>query len=139
MTKQKIQRYMLFWFYTLFSLVIPCILIIERFGLFKEVGAEQLTFGGILIIIICLFYFRKHIAQAIDNMPPCTVKYVCVGIKELSPLIIMYVAFLFIKLSMENITFIMLWSCISNAVALIFRTFHLKLVEEQKQLEKTNN
>lgn len=130
--KSKATRFLLFWCYTFFALVIPCILIIERFGLFKNPGAVNFAFGGILVLIITLFYFRRHLSKAIDNMQSCTFKYVCVGIRELSPLLIMYVAFLLIKLSMDNITFIMLWSCISNAIALVFRTYHLKLVEEQK-------
>ena len=134
--KAKLGRFTLFWLYTIFALVIPCILIVERFGLFKNPTAVNFAFGGILVIIISLFYFRKHLSQAIDNMPSCTFKYICVGGRELSPLIIMYVAFLLIKLSMDNITFVMLWSCISNAFALIFRTYHLKLVEEQKPENK---
>jgi hypothetical protein len=130
--KRKLLRYLIFWLYTLFALGIPCILVVERYGLFKDAGARQWGFGLIVVLILCLFYFRKHVSLAIENMPSCTFKYICVGIRELSPLIIMYVAFLFVKLSMDNITFIMLWSCISNAFALLFRTFHLKLVDEQK-------
>lgn len=128
--KKRLLQYLYFWLYTTFALFIPIYLIIERYGFLdtQTPSGYKWASGLIIGVILSIFYFRKHLGQAIDNLPNCTMKYVLVGVKELSPLIAVYIAFLAINLQMDNITFIMKWSCISNGVSLLFRTLHLRQI-----------
>jgi hypothetical protein len=136
-TKRKVLQYCLFWLYTLFALGIPIILIIDTYGLFEQDnGGIKIMTGGILIGVLLLFYFRKHIKEAVNNMEEGFLKYTFIAIRELMPLIIIYVVFLVTSIQFENITFILKWSCISNAVALGIRAYHLYIVEQNKLLRK---
>ena len=137
MFKRRIKQYSLFLGYTILALVIPIILIIEKFGLFKgETDANGWLFGGVLSIIIILFYVRKHLVKGIENLPPCNVKYFLQGVRELTPLIIIYVSVGLFQLQMTNLVFIIKWSVVSNAGALWLRTLHLKEVDRVIKLEK---
>lgn len=132
--KKRLLQYLYFWLYTIFALFIPIYLIIERYGFIDSqtpVG-YKIASGVIIGGIVGLFYFRKHLGQFIDNLPSSTFKWVLVSIKELSPLIIVYVAFIAVNLQMENLIFIVKWSIISNAVGLAFRTLHLRKIELNK-------
>lgn len=150
MKKRRFIQYLYFWLYTIFALIVPLCLIIDRYGFVdKETPSGYKWSAGLIIsIFIAIFYFRKHLARAIDNMCPCLVKYIFTGIKELAPLIAVYIIFLFINLQMDNLVFIMQWSCVSNALALVFRTLHLRQIdyniktdkiEEQNENNNSNN
>lgn len=137
MFKRRIKQYSLFLGYTVFALIVPIVLIIEKFGLLRgETDANGWLFGGILSIIIILFYLRKHLSKGIENLPPCTTKYFLQGVKELTPLLILYVAFALVQLQMTNLVFIIKWSVVSNAGALWLRTLHLKEVARVIKLER---
>ena len=55
MFKKRLIQYSLFWLYTVLSLIIPCYLMIEKYGIFKEPNAKKLTFCAIFVIILCFF------------------------------------------------------------------------------------
>lgn len=138
--KQRIKQYFYFWLYTIFSLIIPSLLVIERFGFTTgETREVRWLFGGTLVVIMSLFYFRKHLGKAINNLPPTTFKFLLVSIKELMPLIIMYASFFLMTLQFENILFIIKWSIISNSLALVIRTIHLKEVEKNNIIQQKKN
>ncbi len=121
------KRYLFFWLYTIFAVGIPVILIAEVYG-FLEKNTSAYTYGAGLIIIavLLLFYFRKHLGKYVDNMESSLTKHFIIATRELMPLIIIYLAFAFTYLQFESITFILKWSCLSNAIALGFRALHLR-------------
>ena len=130
----KKKRYLFFWLYTFLAVGVPAILIAQTYGfLEKNTSLYQIGTGFILVCVILLFYFRKHIGEMVVNMEPSMLKHLLTAVKELMPLIIIYFVFAVTTFQFENITFILKWSCISNAFALGFRALHLKEVENNKQ------
>ena len=132
---KKAQRYIAFWLYTIFALVIPCILVLERFNFFQHPSKYNLGIGAVIIICFIAFYFRHHIGQWIEDMDDGIVKYAFKAVKELSPLLIAYAIFAFLSVQFVNVAFIMKWSCISNAIALGIRVWHLDCVHKCKHPE----
>ena len=138
----KAQRYTAFWLYTIFALVIPCVLVLERFNFFSHPTKYNLGIGAVIIICFVAFYFRHHLASWIEELDPCLLKYFLQAVKELAPLLIAYAIFAFLKVQFINIAFIMKWSCLSNGIALGIRVWHLNCVEKDKhpkEVEESGN
>lgn len=131
MWKKRLLQFSLFWLYTIFSLVLPCVLLIEKYGLFKQdAGGEKIAFGLLFSIILALFYFRKHISKFIDGMTPCALKSILVATREMVPLILLYGAFFGAKYLIvnqaETALFIVEWTCAFNIIGYIIRVVHLR-------------
>lgn len=138
----KAQRYTAFWLYTIFALVIPCILVLERFNFFSHPTKYSLGIGAVIIICFVAFYFRHHLASWIEGLEPCLFKWGLQAVRELAPLLIAYAIFAFLKVQFINVAFIMKWACISNLIALGIRIWHLKCVEAEKhpkEVEESGN
>lgn len=137
MWKKRLLQYSLFWLYTIFSIGIPILLIVEKYKLFKEFNGMKLTVVCIFVILLLLFYFRKHISQFIDNMPVSTVKSIFVATREMIPLIVFFGAFygakLLITKEANDILFIVEWTFIFNILAYIIRIIHLRYRDKVKE------
>lgn len=135
MWKKRLLQYALFWVYTIFALVIPCILVIEKYELFRpNTTGRSVAVGLIFAVVFSLFYFRKHLSKAVDGMMPCAMKSILVATREMIPLIMLYVACVITKMEIKNLEFIVLWSGVSNLIAYGIRIVHLryrdKVIEE---------
>ena len=133
----KSQRYTAFWLYTIFALIIPILLVLEKFNFFSDPKGKSLGLGAIIILFLVVFYFRKHITLWIDEMDDCIVKFIFKAIRELSPLLICYGVFAFMSIQFVNITFIMKWSCVSNLIAIFIRVWHLNCIKECNLLKES--
>lgn len=133
--KKRLLQYLYFWLYTIFALFVPIALIVERYGFLdnETPSSYKIATGVVLSLVVSIFYFRKHIGGFIENLPSSIVKYILIGVRELAPLITIYIVFLFVNYQMESLVYIMKYSCISNAVALGFRTLHLKQIDLIKE------
>lgn len=129
------QRYTAFWLYTIFALIIPVMLVLEKFDFFSDPSGKQFGMGAIIILCLVAFYFRHHISHWVDEMQDCMFKYIAKAIKELMPLLIVYAVFAFLSIQFVNISFILKWSCVSNIIAIVIRVWHLKCLSEIKKEE----
>ena len=129
------QRYTAVWLYTIFALIIPVMLVLEKFDFFSNPSGKQFGMGAIIILCLVAFYFRHHISQWVEEMQDCMLKYIAKAIKELMPLLIVYAVFAFLSIQFVNISFILKWSCVSNIIAIIIRVWHLKCLSEIKKEE----
>ena len=130
MWKKRLLQFSLFWLYTIFSLLLPCLLLIEKYGLFKhDAGGEKIAFGLLFSIVLAFFYFRKHISKFIDGMNPCALKSILVATREMIPLILLYGAFFGAKYLIvnqaETALFVVEWTCVFNVIGYIIRMIHL--------------
>ena len=57
MVKKRLIQYSLFWLYTAFSLLLPCILLLETYGVYKYPSAKKFTFCFIFVVFLLVFYF----------------------------------------------------------------------------------
>lgn len=130
MWKKRLIQFSLFWLYTIFSLGIPVLLIVEKYKLFTEFNGIKFTIVGIFTALLCLFYFRKHISAFIDGMPVSTFKSICVATREMLPLILFFGAFygakFLITKEKDDILFIVEWTFIFNIIGYIIRILHLR-------------
>lgn len=137
MFKKRLLQYALFWLYTLFALVLPCAMLIEKYGIVTEPSAKKITFCGFFIIILALFYFRKHLGKLIDSMTPCWFKSVLMATREVMPLIIIFVAFYgcyyLLENQIESMLYIIKWTCIFNVIAYFIRIVHLRYADRVKE------
>lgn len=137
MFKKRLIQYSLFWLYTVLSLIIPCYLMIEKYGIFKEPNAKKLTFCAIFVIILCFFYFRKHLSKAIDNLTPCFLKSTLMATREIIPLVLIFISFYGCYYLLENnattMLFIIKWTCILNIIAYFVRIIHLRYCDKVKE------
>lgn len=137
MWKKRLLQFSLFWLYTVFALVLPCIVLLDTYGMFKEPSPKKITFCLIFVIMLILFYFRKHISKFIDGLTPCLLKSVLVATRELMPLIIVFVAFggcaYLIEQEAERALFVVKWSAIFNAIGYVIRVVHLWYCDKVKE------
>lgn len=130
MWKKRLLQYSLFWLYTLLSLFVPILLIVEKYDLFVEFNGIKATFVGIFVILLTLFYFRKHISAFIDGMPVSTLKSILVATREMLPLMLFFGAFygakFLIAKEKNDILFIIEWTFIFNMLGYVVRIIHLR-------------
>ena len=130
MWKKRLLQYSLFWLYTLFSLGVPALLVIEKYKLFVEFNGIKATIVGIFMALLTLFYFRKHISGFIDGMPVSTLKSILVATREMLPLLLFFGAFygakFLIAKEKDDILFIVEWTCIFNMLGYLVRIIHLR-------------
>lgn len=130
MWKKRLIQFSLFWLYTLFAIGLPCVLIIDKYSLFKEVTGTKITVTFIFVSLLLLFYFRKHISKFIDSMPVSTLKSIFIATREMIPFLLFFGAFygakFLITKELNDILFIIEWTCIFNIIGYIIRIIHLR-------------
>lgn len=130
MWKKRLLQFSLFWLYALLSVGIPCILIMEKYKLFTDFNGTKVTIVGIFVGLLLLFFFRKHISKFIDGMPVSTLKSVLVATREMVPLLVFFGAFYGAKFlvtkELNDILFIIEWTCTFNILGYLVRIIHLR-------------
>lgn len=142
MLNLQIKRYILYWIYVLIALGIPILFINETYGLFETtttVAGEftKLRSTALIVILITAFFGTKVIVSWYHNVPDTSiVKHL--GNKLILPvgLGVMWVILNFSDRYIENFTYVIYWSFISNAVALIFAVWHQNTLNQIVKAER---
>lgn len=137
MVKKRLIQYSLFWLYTAFSLLLPCILLLETYGVYKDPSAKKFTFCFIFVVFLLIFYFRKHVSKLIDSLTPCMLKSILIATREMIPLILLFGAFYgccyLIETQALKALFVVKWTCIFNCIGYGIRIAHLRYSDKVKE------
>jgi len=127
---KQFWRYGTYLLYIFCALVVPVIIIAEKYGIFYKASQLRFTGWGIIILIITLFFIRKEIVKTINSMQAGLFKGILQGIIHMIPLALLNVVLLFAKAEINTIQYIVVWSTVSNVIACIFEAIHQKLLFE---------
>ncbi len=135
MKKLQFYRFFFYWVYTFFAIGVPILLVTDKYALVVADSKYKVTGMGIIMCIVILFYFRGQLKDMIEKMDEGNTKTLCKESLRVFPILILYFALMFAEVQMHNFKFIVLWSFVSNMVAVLFQVQHyryLRLVKESR-------
>ncbi|QVK18100.1 hypothetical protein KHQ81_14935 [Mycoplasmatota bacterium] len=89
--------------------------------------------------IVILFYFRGQLKDMIENMDDGNAKVFARESMRVFPILLLFFALQFAEVQMQNFQFIVLWSFVSNLVAVVFQVQHYKYLRLAKEQRKVNS
>lgn len=130
MRKLQAKRFLWFWIYTFFALIVPILLINYKYNLIVRVTQKptvtELTISGMIALLIVLFYARHHIHQWIDEMEEGPTKTIYKEFWRTIPLFLLFFALKYAELHIKNYQWVVWWSACSNTVAVYPRIKHIQ-------------
>lgn len=134
----KLWRYLTYWIYIFLSIAVPLIIITEKYELFYKASNLKLTGCGIIVAIVVIFFIRKEIVKAVNEMEKGILRAVLQGIIGIIPLAILNVLLIFAETQMVAFKFIVIWSTVSNVLACVPEAIHQHLCFKIKQADIRN-
>lgn len=124
--------------YMLFALIVPILLIANKYELWKKTDIYKLTIMGMVVLIIILFFSGRQLIKFISTLEESKQKFITLEIIRIAPLILLFFAIQYAKVQMANFEYIVLWAFFSNLVASVF-SVKLKEIGHQIELYKKAN
>jgi uncharacterized protein YacL len=136
MLKLTIKRYIYYWLYVLIGLGIPIAVINQTYGLLEQTTTEageftKLRATSFVVIFIVLFFGMKMIIGWYKNLPDTSLMK-SIGEKLMLPvgLGVLWLILNFSDRYIENLTYVIYWSFISNVIAFLIALLHQKVLNQ---------
>lgn len=130
MKNTRILRYLSYWIYVILTIGIPIALIAWQFELFKKPGVLQITGYGIIAIIVAVFLLKDLIKKTIADMEKGVLRTILQNVLHLAPYVAFWILLTFLEDHIAKVRFILLWSVISNFIAMFIDIWHTTLVQK---------
>lgn len=136
--KDKALRYGLFWSSTVFLLFIPILIIAIEYDLFllETYNLFKLTLVGAILIVIVIFFFRRHFDKWVDSLPASMGKSVIGFTRTILPFIVLwyfaYYAAYHTEIILRVVTFIFL----SAFIGALLKEGHIAYLEKVVETQR---
>lgn len=125
-------RIRLYWTAVFFSRVVPILLVVFKYEIFKPTTSwvDRITITGLAIICIMTAAFFKDAIAFVQSLGNGTGKRVVKYLKAPFGFLIACFGVIWVKYGVQNLVFVLSWSCLSNIVAIYFWVKHDELLGE---------
>jgi hypothetical protein len=128
----KLVRFTSWWLYQFLAIGVPLALINSRYQFFSEVvqiGGEytKLNTLAMILIVVTLWVFKSSFIGFYKSLPEGAFKN---GYKALMLPLVLLAFWLMLRVSnshIENLTFIVFWSMITNSIGAFVHLYHLEV------------
>jgi hypothetical protein len=128
----KLVRFTSWWLYQFLAIGVPLALINSRYQFFSEavsIGGEytKLNTLAMILIVITLWVFKDSFIGFYKSLPDGAFKN---GYKALLLPLVLLAFWLMLRVSnshIENLTFIVFWSMITNSIGAFVHLYHLEV------------
>lgn len=148
----KLKRYLSFWLYVATGTGVPVFLIADKYGVFTERAPNsiKITAGGVAIFIIVCCVLKNWLQKWVFDQKELAktetergfFQSFALFLSYIKPSVVLTIAYAILYVAeqqLEQISEIVMWSAIANAVAALFIAYHDKVVAEihlEKKVKK---
>ena len=133
----RIQQLIALLGYTLFFLVIPILIVGERYAIFEPYTKESVRITGGLIItgFIVYFFCRNLIKKGIAALAPGALRVTLHAIFKALPFGTVYLLLLFSKDAIDNLMFCTQWIFFSLLIAFIIEGIYDNIAQQIQEIK----
>ena len=119
-----------YWTAVFFSRIVPILLVLFKYEIFKPETSwvDRITITGLAIIGIMAYAFFKDLVKFIQSLGNGRGARVVKYLKAPFAFLIACFGVVWVKYGVQNLVFVLSWSCASNVIAIYFWVKHDELV-----------
>lgn len=125
-----VARIRMYWIAVFFSRVVPILLVVFKYEILKPSTTwfDRITITGLTIIAVMVFAFFKDTVAFIQSLGNGTGARVVKYLKAPFGFLVACFGVMWVKYGVQNLVFVLSWSCVSNVIAIYFWVKHDELL-----------
>lgn len=150
-SKLRVFKYILLACQLIFSMIIPMLIVGNKYGLFKKVSGWKLTASGLIVVLIVGFHIVKYVIGTAKKLPENTynqrkIKYSMALVGHMFiPLLMIFIGYQIKKnaiVGYNTLKWCMLSMCVSTFIEWMFTAYvehELSIFDDAEHQMEVNN